>query len=331
MIRWVFIPLVLAILIAHGPKLLNKLTSPSYPVHHNGIVVVSGASSGIGKHAAFGLAAEGFIVYAGVRSEKDVEKLNSENVDKSRGGGVVPVIFDVTKEETLITLKNKVLNSGLPLVAIVNNAGVSGRFPVEHANISHARHMFDVNYFGTLSLTQHFLPLIRKSKGRILFVSSVASFAWAYGSSIYSGTKRAVEALVDSLRIELREFEVSVSSIQPGFIRTNIESASRISNYRDFGVTDDQYEEYKYFWDNCNKGRAKSFENAGSVELTTNAIIDAITSSKPQTRYVVGPATSLLTGYQISMLLRFIPERIVDILAFKEYRKTGLIDQKDTK
>jgi len=143
--------------------------------------------------------------------------------------------------------------------------------------------------------------------------------------------KRAVEALVDSLRIELREFEVSVSSIQPGFIRTNIESASRISNYRDFGVTDDQYEEYKYFWDNCNKGRAKSFENAGSVELTTNAIIDAITSSKPQTRYVVGPATSLLTGYQISMLLRFIPERIVDILAFKEYRKTGLIDQKDTK
>jgi len=297
--------------------MFNRLLSPEYTVHKSGIIVISGASQGIGKHAAFEMAKAGYTVYAGVRSEKDAKKMREEASQLS----VEPVILEVTNEEHILTLKKKIIASGLPLVAVVNNAGISGRFPCEHVNLTYAKNMFEVNYFGAISLTHHLLPLLRQHKGRVLFVTSVAGLVWPYGSAVYSGTKRAMEAFSDALRMEMLEFGVSVSSIIPGYIKTNIMSAGMTDPKEHLGLTDEQIQPYNYFWTYAHKVRAKSFDTAPGPEVTSEAIKDAITNPYPRTRYVVGPATSLLSGYQISMLVPLLPERVVDYLALKEFEK----------
>lgn len=109
--------------------------------------------------------------------------------------------------------------SNLPLVALVNNAGISTRSPLEGTPMKVVRGVFEVNLFGLIMTTQAFLPLLRKNQGRIVNVGSVAGLIAADGSSIYSGTKFAVEALSDSLRREMSPFGVSVSVVEPVRIR----------------------------------------------------------------------------------------------------------------
>jgi len=301
-------------------ELICFFVQKEYVVHKEGLIVISGASSGIGKDAAITLAKQGFHVYAGVRSQKDVDKLVSEGKELKIEKFYVPVILDVTKEETIKSLREKVISSGIPLVAVINNAGITGRYPVESTNISFAKNMFEINYFGAISLTQYLLPMIRKNNGRILFVSSVAAFAWVYGSSTYAGTKRAVEALVDGLRLEMSEFGVSVTSIQPGYIRTNIEAAG-ITTPETIGISEEQVKIYGRFWNKSADFRKKAFATAPGPEVTSAVILEAITNPYPKTRYVVGPATRLLSGSQLSKILPFIPERLVDYISLRDFFK----------
>jgi NAD(P)-dependent dehydrogenase (short-subunit alcohol dehydrogenase family) len=164
----------LAVLLAPilGSIALNLLFQKEYAVQ-TGIVVISGASSGIGRHAAVHLAGNGYTVFAGVRKEADADSILNLQVK-----GLHPVLLDVTNHDSCVsaldTVKQFSRESGLPIVGLVNNAGVSRKFPAELHDLSDIRRLFDTNFFGMIDLTQIFIPVLRESKGRIVMISSLS-------------------------------------------------------------------------------------------------------------------------------------------------------------
>lgn len=145
-------------------------------MHSSGIVLLTGASTGIGRHAAEHLADNGYTVYAGVRKQGDMEKLLSLN-----NPFIVPLLLDVTDHTSCVTAAQQVMEVALPLVAIVHNAGISRDIVTEFHDVDDARKVFETNFFGVIDLTQLLLPLLRRTKGRIVAISSVAS---AIGNAI---------------------------------------------------------------------------------------------------------------------------------------------------
>eukprot|EP00913_Durusdinium_trenchii_P032809 g30714.t1 len=210
-----------ACLVGAGAVLMGALdywAAPTYPVHQSGAVLITGASTGIGLHAAKGLAEMGYRVYAGVRSQADVEKIKRENPS------LEPVIIDVTIEETVTRtvqqIKEELKIQGLKFVGLVNCAGVSRRLPLELEDMDIVKQLYEVNVFGVTRVTQAFLELLRDSQGRIVNIGSVAALLPHKGSSTYSGSKAALEMITDSLRLELAPWKISVSVVQPGYVQT---------------------------------------------------------------------------------------------------------------
>jgi len=243
-----------------------------------------------------------FKVWRKRQKKKDLEK------------NIVPIILEVSKSEhitsSLETVTEYLNSNGLPLVGIVNNAGISFRLPVEVAPLEEVKNLFNINYFSTVELTQTFLPLIRKHKGRILFISSINGVLSLYGTGYYSSTKSAIEGLVDSLRLEMNSFGVSVSSIIPGFIKTEIEH--KLKTYQDFNIPDEKYQIYKKLFWHCKIQKKKSFENAPGPEVTSEAILHALTDPYPQTRYIVGHGAGIFNAKMAVILTGIFPDRITD-------------------
>jgi NAD(P)-dependent dehydrogenase (short-subunit alcohol dehydrogenase family) len=158
-------------------------------------VLLTGAARGIGRATALRLAAQGWSVYAGVRSE--AEALKREALT----GELVPVLLDVTDSDQLAAL-----DAGLPerLDAVVNNAGIVVDGPIEALTLEDLRRQVEVNVVGQAAVTQAVLPRIRASRGRIVFVSSLSGRVATPFMGAYSASKLALEWLADSLRIELR-------------------------------------------------------------------------------------------------------------------------------
>jgi NAD(P)-dependent dehydrogenase (short-subunit alcohol dehydrogenase family) len=181
-------------------------------------ILITGASSGIGRSIAVFLAQTGHQVFAGVRKQEDGAKLKAEE------SSITPVIIDVTKPDTIKTCFEeigKLRLSDRPF-SLVNNAGIALAGPVEALKVSELRRQFEVNFFGLVEATQVFLPMIRETRGRIFNVSSIGGRVSSPFLSAYSASKFAVEALSDSLRQELAPFGVHVVLIEPGPIQTEI-------------------------------------------------------------------------------------------------------------
>jgi short-subunit dehydrogenase len=169
-----------------------------YVVNNSGLILISGASTGIGRHAAESLAKEGYVVLAGVRKESDYNDISNWN-SKDNKGFMIPVKFDVSDHESIVNaihiVKSEMTKRNLPLVAVVNNAGIGRNTVLEYHSIADAKNLFDINVFGLIDLTQMTLPLLRLSNGRIINVGSVAGFFTLPENGIYSSSKFAVEAL----------------------------------------------------------------------------------------------------------------------------------------
>ena len=199
-------------------------TPVKVPVKSGGIVV-TGASSGIGKHAAEKLAALGFTVFAGVR--KAVDGISLKEL------GCVPVILDVTSEEGVVSaakeVRAKLQERGVPLVAIVNNAGIGGSgLPIELEAAENMQWVFDCNVFGIVRMYKAFVPLLREAGGgRIVNVSSVLGRSCVGYSATYCMSKHAVEAITGCSRIELRKWGISVSVLNPGYVRTDLQTKAK--------------------------------------------------------------------------------------------------------
>ncbi len=178
-------------------------------------VLVTGASTGIGRKVAERLAAEGYFVYAGARKDRDIEALNQiENVQAVR--------LDVTIQAEIDAAVKVVEAGGLGLYGIVNNAGVIVIGPMIEIDESELDFVFDVNIYGPYRITKAFAPMIIESQGRINNISSISGTLSGPLAGVYSMSKHALEAYTDTLAAEMHTLGVKVSAIEPGNYKTNI-------------------------------------------------------------------------------------------------------------
>ena len=242
------------------------------------VILITGASSGIGYAAAERLAKAGHIVYGAAR--------RVERMDPLREAGVIPVRLDVTDPEACKTLVQDILSREGRIDALVNNAGYGSFGAIENVPLEEARKQLEVNLFALAELSRCVLPHMRKQgSGRIVNVSSVAGrMVMAFGGW-YHVSKYSVEALSDALRIESKPFGIQVSLIEPGPIRTawgiiaadHLEDSSKGTVYADAALGEAATLRTAYSW-----------KVLPSPEVVGKAIVRAVTSRHPRARYLVG-------------------------------------------
>lgn len=257
-----------------------------FPVPPQGSgILVTGASSGIGRHASISLARKGYNVFAGVRKEKDAASIRAEGIPTLR-----PVFLDVTKPEmveaAVAEVEAKMRELGLPLKVLVNNAGVDMMEPVETLAIDDARWVMEVNFFAVIDITQRMIPILRAAGpgSRIVQLSSVAGLMAGPGWHPYASSKHALEALSEGMRVELAPWQIATVVINPAFVRTEIlKKSAQHSTARPQATV----EQYAHLYNPTTKYNDDTWiKLAAEPQVTTDAIEAAITSSYPKTRYI---------------------------------------------
>jgi NAD(P)-dependent dehydrogenase (short-subunit alcohol dehydrogenase family) len=174
-------------------------------------VVVTGASSGIGRASALRLARAGWRVFGGVRTAVDANELREQ--------GIEPIELDVTDAAQIATAATAV---GPELHGLVDNAGIAIAAPLELVPLDELRHQLEVNVVGQVAVLQALLPALRRARGRVVLMGSIGGRSALPFLGPYAASKHALEALADSLRVELRPFGIAVSIVEPGSIATPI-------------------------------------------------------------------------------------------------------------
>lgn len=270
-------------------------------------VVITGASSGIGKASALILAREGFQVFAGVRKPEDGENLRREGGDR-----LIPVILDVTVATSIKSAATEVARhrNGDGLTGLVNVAGIGTSGPLEYVTPEELRRIFEVDVFGQVAVTQAFLPLLYRSRGRIVNISSVGAHITIPFGGVLCASKSAFGSLTDALRLELAPFGIRVCTIEPGAIHTpavdktlgDVEGVIR--RLPPEGVT-----RYAQTLRNFTRRAYAREMNGSPPEVVAAAVKDALTSRHPKIRYVVGKDAKTL-----AILPRLLPDRWLDAL-----------------
>ena len=193
------------------------LSTPAEAADDSGqkAILVTGASSGIGRNIAETLASSGYFVYAGARKQADLDALNEiPNIKAVR--------LDVTKQHEIDAAVETVRAGGKGLYGLVNNAGIVTLGPIVEIDEEELTWILDVNVVGVYRVTKAFAPLIIESKGRISNISSISGVLSGMFWAPYSMSKHAIEAYTDSLSREMSLFDVKVSAINPGNYRSKI-------------------------------------------------------------------------------------------------------------
>ncbi len=268
----------------------------------NELIVVTGASTGIGAASARELARKGFHVLAGVRREADGDALRAENIE--------PQILDITMGTDVAAIADRVARDPLrrPLRALVNNAGIAVNSPVETLPIDQWRRQFEVNLFGHIAMTQALLPALLLSSGTVVNISSVGGKVVLPTYGAYAGSKFALEAASDALRREVTELGIKVVVVEPGAVKT--EMAERgISTAEGLmaNLTDAQLARYGDLI-GAVTAQARSFgEDGVSAEHAAKVVAKAATASRPRTRYTIGRDTAILLWIN-----RVVSDRVLD-------------------
>lgn len=261
------------------------------------IVLITGASSGIGQACVRKFLDIGFVVYAAARR---VEKMSyMEEL------GVRLINLDLTNDNSMINCINEIYKKEDRIDVLVNNAGYGSYGALEDVNIQEAKHQYEVNVFGLARMIQLVLPIMRKNKtGKIINISSIGGKIHIPLGSWYHSSKYAVEGLSDCLRTELKEFDIDVILIQPGIIKTEwldicinkLKSTTGNGPYRI--ASEKQIKSMQEVYDN----------NFSKPEVVADTIIKSVTARKPKTRYAVGKMAYLLT------VRKFVSDRLFDKL-----------------
>ena len=268
------------------------------------IVVVTGASTGIGAATARELAKRGFLVLAGVRRDQDADALRAANLE--------PVMLDVTDEAGIAGLVQRIADDpGRRRVrALVNNAGVAVNAPLETYPLSEWRRLFDVNLFGHVAMTQALLPALIESRGTVVNISSVGGKVAMATYGPYAATKFALEAVSDALRREVEPLGVKVVVIEPGAVTTGMLGHVDVRGHHIVSVmTTEQRGRYAALMYAVISQAKASVPGGASPEQAARVIADAVTSNRPRTRYTVGRGTAM-----IIRLTRLLSDRTLDSL-----------------
>lgn len=246
------------------------------------VVLITGASAGIGKATAIHLAQHGYTVYGAARRVDKLKELESF--------GILPVSLDVTKEESITACVDGILSNAGRIDILVNNAGFGSYGSIEDVSMDDARYQLDVNVFGAMRLVQLVLPTMRENKyGKIINVSSVGGkIAFPLGGW-YHASKFALEGLSDALRNEVQAFGIDVIVIEPGAIQSEWGSIAFDSLVKVSGHT-----AYKDLTAKTHQAFTKSSEKLPGPVTIAELIKTAIQAKHPKTRYAAGYGASLL-------------------------------------
>jgi NAD(P)-dependent dehydrogenase (short-subunit alcohol dehydrogenase family) len=256
------------------------------------IVLVTGASSGIGQVCARHLAARGYRVFGAQR-----------RVASERDGGVEMLVMDVTDDESVRRGVATVLERAGRIDAVLNNAGNAVMGAVEDTSIEEARVQLETNFFGVLRVCRAIVPQMRaQGGGYVINVSSLAGVLGLPFSGLYSASKFALEGMTESLRLETRRFGIRVVLIEPGDFQSNLpatrrmaEGASRNDAYRD------AFERFKAQQDKDEAG-------APTPEPVARLVERILDTPSPRLRYTVG----MVAQRAVSPLKRLLPQRLFE-------------------
>jgi NAD(P)-dependent dehydrogenase (short-subunit alcohol dehydrogenase family) len=272
-------------------------------------VVITGASTGIGKAVALRLNRAGWRVFAGVRKQQDGEELK-EAAGSER---VVPVIIDVTEADGIARARDAVrdvVGSGQGIHGLVNNAGIGVGGPVEFVALDDWRRQLEVNVIGQVAVTQAFLPELRAGKGRIVNIGSIGGLLANPVLAPYCASKFAMEAITDSLRVELRKWGMWVAIIEPGSIATPIWDKAE-SQYGDAlaALPPEGHELYGRDVEAFTRAFLKLGTRGLPPETVADAALHALSAKRPKPRYVIGREAKAQLA-----LSRILPTRAMDAL-----------------
>lgn len=265
-------------------------------------ILITGCSSGIGHCCAHGMKARGWRVFATARKPEDIERL--------RGEGLETLYLEYADEDSIEAAFRSVLEAtGGRLDALFNNGGYAQPGAVEDLGTAALREQFEANFFGWHALTRRVIPVMRRQQsGRIVTNSSVLGLVTLGFRSAYNCTKFAIEAYSDTLRIELRGSGVSVSTIEPGPIRSRMPDNAIQAFRRNIDIEGSIHRDYY-------QRRLRSLANGGNTrgqlgpEAVLKALIDACESPRPRTHYYVTRPTRAM-----SVLRRVLPRRMLHAL-----------------
>ena len=280
-------------------------------------ILITGATAGIGRHAALELVRQGHHVIATGRREAALQTLADEaaSLAKKSGGRIDTLRLDVTDAVSVAAAVTEVdrLTADRGLDVLVNNAGYGQMGPVEEVSDADVRRQYETNVFGLLSVTRAFVPKMRdRREGRVVNVGSIGGRFTFPLMGVYNSTKYAVESLSDALRNELAPFGVTVSIIEPGPIATefNDRAMETIEIERFAGSP------YEAIVVRADKFREKFESGSSGPAVTTRAIVHACLGRRPSIRYVA----PRMLGFFL-FFLAFVPTRLLD---FVMQRAAGL-------
>lgn len=261
---------------------------------NNKTVWITGASSGIGEGLAHAMSAQGAKLILSARSEDKLQQLKQKlpNSDRHK-----VVVLDLAEPEHITNIVSKILNDIAHVDILINNAGLSQRSRATETLLTVHRQVMEVNYFGTIAMTQAVLPIMIKDKqGMVVTIASVAGKVGGKGMSGYSGSKHAIIGYMDCLRAEESNDGIQVLTICPGFVQTNISVNSLIENGQTLGKM------------------SNAIRNGISVAECADKIISAIQTNKEEV--VIGKGIS----YWAPTIKRFFPQLLRKLVAKNNYR-----------
>ena len=259
------------------------------------IILVTGATAGIGRHAALTLAKQGPRVFATGRRANALASLERE----AEGLALETLTLDVTSPESIEAARRAIdeRTNGYGVDVLVNNAGYGAMGPVEEVSLEGMRAQYDTNVFGLIEVTKAFLPAMRARRaGKIINVSSMGGRITFPMMGVYNSTKYAVESLSDALRVELRPFGVSVVLIEPGAIKTEFADVAFAT------IPDSSGSPYAAAMQNADELRKKFESTYVGPEYVSRAISKAVSAARPSARYV----TPISAMFAIA-LLKWLP------------------------